>query len=582
MLIEKQIPANKMLLVTFTAKAAVEMKERMKQFPYITANMLNKLLIGTFHSIFLKMLVHHEPYAWQKDSLLSSDFIRMKMLKEIGKNFDLDEKDFAYDQALTQISWWKNHLLSPNDIVAKDLFTERAKLLYEGYENLKEQHHYFDFDDILIGCYTLLQERPNLLAKYQERFQYISIDEFQDINKVQYKIVRLLAKKYQNLCVVGDDDQSIYSFRGSDPHYILHFTKDYPTAKTIVLKTNYRSHHGIVSYAQEIIQKNRHRHQKKISAIVPNSHHPMIFYPYDEEQEATMITNDIKKVIESGIFPNEIAVLYRTSSNIRALFERFVQENIPFTIAKDEISFYERNVVKKVLAFFKLSLDPNDEKAMEEVTTALFLKRTVINDLKRIAILTNIPLVEALTKLPNLLDFQQEKLKKVVPLFKKIKTMEPKEAVTLVYEKMGLADYVKKNGNEGNMMDRGSDDFKDLLVAAKSHSTIESFLTHIKQIVHTHQKMKQTMVEKDQAIQLMTIHRSKGLEFDHVYIIGAVEGNLPHDYALDAHRNGNEAPLEEERRLMYVAVTRAKQVIKISVPTHYRNKRVIGSRFLPQ
>lgn len=582
MLSEKQIPVNRMLLVTFTAKAATEMKERMKIFPYITREQLNKLLIGTFHSIFLRMLTHHEPHKWQKEYLLHSDFTRMQMLKEIGKDFDLDEKDFAYDQALTQIGWWKNHLLLPEHIVSNDLFTERTKHLYEGYEQLKRKHHYYDFDDMLIGCYTLLKEHPKLLEKYQDRFQYIMIDEFQDINKVQYKIVQLLAKKYKNIFVVGDDDQSIYSFRGSDPSYILNFTKDYPNAKTIQLKTNYRSHHAIVSYAHEIIRKNRHRHNKKVTAIRQSEHFPVIFYPYDEEQEATMIINDIKETLESGVSPNEIAILYRTSNNIRALFERFVQEKIPFTLLQDGPSFYERNAVKKVLAFFKLSLNPDDEKAMEEITTALFLKRNTIQDLKMFSISQNITLVEALTKLTNIQDFQKEKIKKIVPLFKTIRKQTPKEAVMIINEKMGLADYLKKNGNEGNVMDRGSDDIKDLLVATQSFATIEEFLNHAEQMVEIYHHMKQSTNYSTQGVQLMTIHRSKGLEFEQVYVVGAVEGNIPHDYALEAMRNGDEAPLEEERRLMYVAVTRAKKVVKISVPTMYRGKRVIISRFLPQ
>lgn len=582
MLTEKQIPAKKMLLVTFTAKAAKEMRERMKRFPRLNEHVLNELLIGTFHSIFFKMLSFHQPKRWQKESLLSSDALKVQMLKQIGKQLELDENDFAYELALNQISWWKNNFIQPNDIIDTDEFTKQAKQLYAGYEQLKQKFQYFDFDDMLVGCYQMLCEYPALLNKYQERFQYISIDEFQDINKVQYEIIQMFAKKHKNLCVVGDDDQAIYSFRGSDPHYILNFSNDYQNATTVVLKNNYRSHHAIVSFAKSIIKKNRRRYEKNITAIRESGNYPLLFYPYDEEQEATMITNDIKKRLAAGVSPENIAILYRTQNNIRALFERFIEEKIPFSLALDGPSFYERNIVKKVLAFLQFSINPNDNNALEEVLTALFFKRETIQELMTLCILENISFNDALfnsTKVPN---FQKEKWLKIIPRFAELSKMNPKEAISFIYENMGLKQYVKKRENETTFAGHANNDIYDLLVLAQRFPTLESFVSHAKKMTAHYEKMKKQNHDLINAVQMMTIHRSKGLEFDHVYIIGAVEGNMPHEYALEALKKGDEAPLEEERRLMYVAVTRAKQTAKISVPTYYRSKRATISRFLPK
>ncbi|OLO35891.1 ATP-dependent DNA helicase Rep [Alkalihalophilus pseudofirmus] len=581
MMTEKQIPANRLLLVTFTAKAAREMKERMLQYPKLHPKDTRQLLVGTFHSIFYKILLHHDPNRWHQERLLKWEWQKEKIAKQIGRDLGLEEKEFAYDQALTQIGWWKNNLIVPEKVIPKDLFEERTLHIYKQYESIKANEQLFDFDDMLIGCYQFLAENSSLLEKYQERFSYISVDEFQDINLVQYKMVRMLAEPQNNLCVVGDDDQSIYSFRGSNPEYILNFKTDFATTKTVILAKNYRSVHSIVSAASHVISKNKHRYDKKLSALTNSSFMPLIFFPYDEELEATMIVEDMKKRISQGAKPSDFAILYRTNVSTRALFERLVHTSLPFIVEQEGDSFYQRKTVKKILAYMKLSINPNDTEAMGDLIGALFLKQEVLRDLKALSIIEDCSLVEALTKLTKLAPFQLKRLKTIVPLFTKIATLKPVEAIDFIEKEMGLTDYLKKQGNEGNTMDKGSDDVRDLRVAAQSHTSVIEFLDYVDHIIHKH---KEIVANKNrvtgEAIQLMTIHRSKGLEFNHVYVIGAVDGGIPHDYALDAWRDGDDEPIEEERRLMYVAMTRAKEALYLSVPSMRRGKKAVRSRFL--
>ncbi|WP_413379738.1 ATP-dependent helicase [Alkalihalobacillus sp. 1P02AB] len=579
MLTVKQISPKEMILVTFTAKAAKEMKARMEIYPNLSKQTLKQLMVGTFHSIFYKILLHHHPDRWHSSKLLKMDWQRDKLIKEAGREIDIDEKDFAYDQALTQISWWKNHLISPDQVKAADQWEEKVQYLYKRYEEKRIQEQMFDFDDMLIGCYELLKSDEHLRARYQQRFNYVSIDEFQDINKVQAEIMTMLTGKSNNLCVVGDDDQSIYGFRGSDPDYILSFQQNYQSAKKIILNENYRSNHSIVSVANKVIATNRKRFKKTLKAQHHIENYPTLFYPYDEEEEATIIVNNIKKRIEAGARPADFAILYRTNTHARALFERLIDSSLPFVIESDGESFYNRKTIRKILAYLRLAQNEDDMKAVPDMTSALFLKQNVVQDVKAYSITHDCTLVEAFSYVENLLPFQLKKLKALPKQFQTLKKMTPEKAIQYIESEMGLKDYIKKQGNEGNKMDRGSDDVRDLKVAARQHETISSFLEHVDHMIAKYKEIKSLPPSKE-AIQLMTIHRAKGLEYDHVYLLGTVEGNLPHDYALEAWREGNDNPLEEERRLMYVAITRAVQSLSISVPMMRRGKQAQRSRFV--
>ncbi|MGM0874660.1 MAG: UvrD-helicase domain-containing protein [Bacillota bacterium] len=580
MMEEKSIDPKSMMLVTFTAKAAREMHERLKTHTKLTSNQLSQLVIGTFHSIFYKMLIHNNREKWDGQHLLKWEWQKESYLKQACRELAIDEKDFPFDQAIQQIGYWKNTMKAPRDILPTDDWEETALSLYKYYEEQKQERGQFDFDDMLVKCYEMLRENPILLEAYQKRFLYFLIDEFQDINPVQYKLIKLLSNHTNNICGVGDDDQTIYSFRGSQPSFILDFKQEYPEATIITLTSNYRSDHHIVSSANEVISKNKQRLSKKMYAQFQTEQFPICFFPYDEEEEATLIVNDIKEKIEAGARPDEFAILYRTHTGGRAVFERFVQSSIPFVIEKEQSSFYERKIVRGVLAYLRLSVDSDDTSALTELIRALFLKQSVLNDVKALSILHDCSLVDALLFLNGLPTFQMAKLKKIIPRISSLKNQKPVAALQIIEKELGFTDYLKKQGNEGNAMDKGSDALNDLRVVARKFSTVVDFLQHTDHMTLTQKALKGRKNSSETGVQLMTIHRSKGLEFKHVYIVGAVDGSLPHDFSLESARKGNYEFLEEERRLLYVAMTRAKEHLLISAPNNRRGRKAAPSRFL--
>ncbi|MEH6994572.1 ATP-dependent helicase [Neobacillus drentensis] len=580
MLNVKKIDPRTIMLVTFTSKAASEMKNRLITYPQINKGQINNLVTGTFHSIFYRILMFHEGSNWSGERLLKKEWQRDKILKESGKEIDLSEKEFAYDLALQQIGFWKNSLLFPHEVKPLTDWEEKAAFLYKKYEEYKAQKGLFDFDDMLIGCYQLLSTSPSLLELYQNRFHYFLIDEFQDINKVQYELIKLLSGKHKNVCAVGDDDQAIYSFRGSDPSYLLEFEKDFPYAKLVSLEQNYRSSHEIVSAANEMIMKNKVRRFKKMKAQFESGTSPILFFPFDEEEEATMIVTDIQEKIVHGAKPSDFAILYRTNAGSRAVFERLASSNLPFKIDLDSEAFYERHIVKSVLSFLKISLDEDDNQALANILPALFLSQNALKDIKAESILKDCTYLEALSHLKTKHAFQEKKLKKAVQHIRSLKFASPFKSIEIIEKDLGFLDFLKKRGNESSQQDKGSDDLKDLKVAAKSFTSIQAFLSHAEHMSAMNKEIKNLSKHFPDAISLSTIHRAKGLEYKNVYIIGAVDGSLPHDYALEGSRNGDFAALEEERRLFYVAMTRAKHELLLSVPQNRRGKKANPSRFL--
>ena len=580
MLEEKKLNPSSIMLVTFTAKAAAEMKARLHHYPNISGRQIQQLVTGTFHSIFYRILSFHARERWDARNLLKRDWQREQMLKEAGRNLNLDEKEFSYDLALQKISYWKNNLEFPDTVKPEGDWEEKVAFLYKQYELNKQNHQLFDFDDMLIGCFQLFQEDSSLLDTYQNRFQYFLIDEFQDINKVQYELIKLLSAKSKNVCAVGDDDQSIYAFRGSDPSYLLEFERDFPNAKLVVLDQNYRSSHEIVSVANQIISQNKRRRAKSMAAQYSHTQTPVSFFPYDEEEEATMILTDILEKIANGKRPSDFAILFRTNTGSRAMFERLVSSSLPFKIDQDIESFYDRFIVKGMLAFLKLSLSEDDQNAIKTVLPALFIKQTVFQDIKAESILQDCSMLESLSHLKTAYAFQAKKLKKLIPILRGLSSLSPTVAIEMVEKELGFQDFVKKRGNEGNQLDKGSDDIRDLKVAAKNFSSVLDFLEHTDHMKAMNKEMKQISKQVQDAVTLSTIHRAKGLEYNTVYVLGTVDGSLPHDYSLESLRNGDSSALEEERRLLYVAVTRAMEALYLSIPERLRGKKANPSRFL--
>lgn len=580
MLHEKKIDPRSIMLVTFTAKAANEMKSRLHSYPGLSREQIQRLPAGTFHSLFYRILAFHHPEKWNGDKLLKMDWQKEHILKTRGRELKLDEKEFAYDIAIQQISYWKNSLTAPENVKPLSQWEEQVKELYKYYEHAKKEQGLFDFDDMLLGCYELFSENLSLLEMYQNRFQYFLIDEFQDINKVQYEVIKLLSAKSKNICAVGDDDQSIYSFRGSDPKYLRQFEKDFPNTEIVILNENYRSNHEIVQTANRIIEKNSLRRPKNMRAQLSTGKQPVLFFPFDEEEEATMIVTDIQEKIKKGYQPGDFAILFRTNTESRAVFERLSSSSLPFRIDNDLEPFYERFLVRGMLSFLRLSIDEDNQHAVRDILPALFVRQDILQDLKAESILRDRTLLECLSGIKTGYPFQERKLRRLVPIIRSLANSRPATAIEIVEKELGYNDFIRKRGNEGNKLDKGSDDIRNLKVAAKNFSTIREFIEHTDHMTAMNKEIKKSNKNRNDVISLSTIHRAKGLEYKTVYILGAVDGSIPHDYALEAWRNGDIEPLEEERRLLYVAITRAMEELYLSIPERRKGKKAHPSRFL--
>ncbi|MGG0755948.1 UvrD-helicase domain-containing protein [Brevibacillus laterosporus] len=585
---QMNIDPRSIMVVTFTTKAAGEIKRRlMKSLP---SHQSSALIAGTFHSLFYRMLLFHQPERWDQQRLLKQEWQKRKFLRETGAIAQMENpivKESDFEAVMSIISRWKNEYITPSDaqLLSVDSSEEKqAQELYPLYEKLKKQHGWFDFDDMLIGCYEMLKDDPHILSLYQGRIRYIMIDEFQDINRVQYETVKLLASHENNLCVIGDDDQSIYGFRGSDPRYILGFTADYPNAKTISLEVNYRSRSSIVGLGYSLIGNNRTRWKKELKSFHQEEGSCYLFQPVDEEEQASRIVDEIKLRLQNGAQPHQFALLFRTYESTRPLLERLSEADIPFSFTREDEPFYSKQVIRWALGYLRLVVDRENESALREILPTLYLSPTVWNDIRSQSILNNCSQLTVLPELTHLKTFQRAQMRKVVDTLSSLHNATPAHALETIYEDLKLRDYVKKRDKDRPERDqeRSTDELRQLLVSAKRHASIRDFIMYIDEMVKKEAEWRKQPQNNNNAVQMLSIHRAKGLEFDTVFLVDVVEGAIPHDFAMDQARQGNKDAIEEERRLMYVAVTRARHDLFIGVPTERFGRKTRMSRFVSE
>ncbi|MCR8940023.1 ATP-dependent helicase [Brevibacillus laterosporus] len=585
---QMNIDPRSIMVVTFTTKAAGEIKRRlMKSLP---SHQSSALIAGTFHSLFYRMLLFHQPERWDQQRLLKQEWQKRKFLRETGAIAQMENpivKESDFEAVMSIISRWKNEYITPSDaqLLSVDSSEEKqAQELYPLYEKLKKQHGWFDFDDMLIGCYEMLKDDPHILSLYQGRIRYIMIDEFQDINRVQYETVKLLASPENNLCVIGDDDQSIYGFRGSDPRYILGFTADYPNAKTISLEVNYRSRSSIVGLGYSLIGNNRTRWKKELKSFHQEEGSCYLFQPADEEEQASRIVDEMKLRLQNGAQPHQFALLFRTYESTRPLLERLSEADIPFSFTREDEPFYSKQVVRWALGYLRLVVDRENESALREILPTLYLSPTVWNDIRSQSILNNCSQLTVLPELTHLKTFQRAQIRKVVDTLSSLHNATPAHALETIYEDLKLRDYVKKRDKDRPERDqeRSTDELRQLLVSAKRHASIRDFIMYIDEMVKKEAEWRKQPQNNNNSVQMLSIHRAKGLEFDTVFLVDVVEGAIPHDFAMDQARQGNKDAIEEERRLMYVAVTRARHDLFIGVPTERFGRKTRMSRFVSE
>lgn len=536
------------LAITFTNKAAKEMKDRVIN---MLGSMSKNIQISTFHSFGVTILRENCDKLGYKENftILDSDDV-LTVIKKILKDLNLDPKEYNPKAIRNRISGAKNGILSPREYerFANTDFEEKVTLVYERYEKKLKSNNSVDFDDLLLLPINLFRMYPDVLKKYQERFQYILIDEYQDTNEAQYLLVKMLSAKYKNICVVGDESQSIYSFRGSNYRNILNFERDYKNCKTVLLEQNYRSTSNILNAANDVIKNNKERKDKNLWTENGNGEKIIYHRSLDEKDEAYYVMSEIKKLIDSGVSRDKIAVLYRTNAQSRTMEEALLRENIPYKVI-GSFYFYNRKEIKDLISYLKLIYNPSDDISLTRVinTPKRGIGDKTIADLTEKANLYNISLFEAIDSGKPL------EFKKIIEeLIKEKDNLSLTELVDLVLNKSGMKDeLVKEKTIESEIRLENLEEFKSITRNFEEKNgivSLEEFLIDISLVADMNEHKDDVDV-----VTLMTVHSAKGLEFDYVFIIGLEEGIFPHNNSL---MSGNE--IEEERRLCYVAITRAK------------------------
>ncbi|MNJ90355.1 ATP-dependent DNA helicase PcrA [compost metagenome] len=574
---EHQVDPSNILLTTFSKKAAIEIQERMKKL--VNKRVLDDIVISTFHSIGHRILKFeykkmNDPMyaALEKDPIMGKPqkWMIEGIMKEL--NYPTNGQDvLTASEAIRVISLAKNELLDVGRFSVECIEEKDFKIaeIYRIYEEKKKELKVIDFDDMLLLFYKLLKENPMILKKYQNKFKYIMIDEAQDNNFAQYQIMKLLAETNKNLFLVGDDDQSMYRFRGARPEEFVEFHKSYENVTIIRLEQNYRSLPAILEVANKLIEKNKIRLIKKLISIfasTPKSEEVKYYSVLNEEQEAEQVA---KRIIEShanGVSYKQCAVLFRTSSQTRALEDHFIKNSIPYVIYGG-MSFYDRAEVKDIIAYMNLAVNPHDNASFERVvnTPSRYLGKAFIDKLKQEGKKRNCSLYDAM-KTVGLTSYQHRNGMEYHKLITSLNTEFNKgqiSTVQLIKNIRNLTLYDEMLKKEAKEEDNNVLENLDAFEASSvKYSSATDFLKFIKILT-------ESKLENADAVQMMTIHKSKGLEFPHVSIVGFSNNLMPHRYALESQ---DPMAIEEERRLAYVAITRAQNQVDIYSPAEYNGK----------
>jgi len=588
----RNINPKNILLVTFSKKAAEEMRDRIARLPGLNENIAATIQARTFHSFFLKIIRKHGV----TQDILSETRYKHIVLKRILREMGLQD-EYPPETLLSLLSSYKMQMVNVDSLPETTDEEKELKQIFDAYEKWKTANNKIDFDDVLLFAYNMLRQKPSLLAALQKRFLYIMVDEFQDTNMVQYELIKMITEPHRNLMIVGDDDQTIYSFNGARNEFILNFDKLYPDAKTITLDINYRSASSIVGLGNEVIRHNKRRKKKTLKAKRQSQTQPQYIRPKNTDDEAEIITKYILRQVKQGKRSfGDFAILYRTASNSRAIIEQFVIDDVPFVDYGSEESFYEHWLVKPLVDHIHLALHTQDFKAVEGILPTLYINREqgmeFILDQEKVQ-KKKWPLIH-LMSFPDIKDFQKEKLMERLKLIKSLRPMKPVDAIQLMRREF-YDQYLETN--KRNKLTHHKEILRETLdeleSSAKRFASIEEFVSFIGEVAEKRKAMDRRHHDNgnDDKVSLMTIHKSKGLEFPVVCLIGASEGNMPHRSIFDAEKMNDVftthagrdkiiAAMEEERRLAYVAVTRAKDDLVISSPAYHRGKKTAVSRFI--
>lgn len=546
-LINNGVSPYNILAITFTNKAAREMRERVYNSIEEEAN---KIFIGTFHSLGLKIVRENASVIGYSNNvtILDRDDVNT-LIKRFMKELNLDTEHYPVKSILNKISFAKNEGLSPEefDKFAKAPLDMAACKVYKMYESALKRSNSVDFDDLLILPLRIFKKDKSVLEKYQEHFKYILVDEYQDTNMVQYDMCKLLASKYRNLFVVGDMDQSIYSFRFANYMNVINFEKDNKDAKVIVLDENYRSTNNILNAANDVIKNNKERKEKNLWSSKGDGDKIKYIRCDNEQEEASTVVRLTKELLDKGEKPSEIAVLYRTNGQSRVFEEAFLKENIPFKIVGSYF-FYNRKEIKDLISYMHLIYNNNDDASLERVINVprRGIGSKTIERLRSEASISDKSMFEVVSSGKEL-GFKNL----IIDLTNESKNTDLVGLVDVILDKTGIRkELEEKNDLESEIRLENLNEFKSIALAfqEKGIFSLEEFLENISLVSD-----KNEYKEVDDGINLMTLHSAKGLEFNDVFLVGMEEGIFPHNRSFES-----ESELEEERRLCYVGITRAK------------------------
>lgn len=547
---EKNIDPNNILAITFTNKAAKEMKERIFK---LEGNSAFYIQISTFHSFGLKILKENcELLGYEKNFTILDSDDSLSIIKKIMKELNIDANKYNPKAIKNVILNNKNEIIDPEkySLYVNTDFDEIALEVYRKYEKSLKINNAVDFDDLLILPLKLFNNNPGVLQKYQEKYKYVFIDEYQDTNEPQYILSKMISAKYKNITVVGDADQAIFTWRGANYKNILNFEKDYKDAKVVLLEENYRSTKTILNAANNVIKNNKVRKEKNLWTQNEEGSKITYYKAFDEKDESNYVVNEIKKLIEKGVNPKDICVLYRANAQSRTVEEAFLTSNISYNIV-GSYAFYNRKEIKDLIAYLKLIYNNKDDVSLLRVIN--YPKRGIGNKaIENLAIKSNV-----LDKsLYEVIDSGKElDFKNMIEEIKKEEShLTLTELIDMVLDKSGMKKSLEDEKSiEADIRLENLEEFKSIAKAMEINEGIVSLEELLDKLALVSDVSEQKNDNEDK-VTLMTMHAVKGLEYDYVFIVGVEEGLFPHSNSLESNDE-----LEEERRLCYVAITRAKK-----------------------
>ena len=558
---------QEILALTFSKAAAEEMKSRFENL-----NGASGVSFGTFHSIFFRIL--RSRYGWNVEQIFQEEERRSILRNSIeAEKWDIPDLEEYISQFFSQLSLMNSELEQPNRFTPVGMPVEEFRKLYRAYEGYKERHEKLDFDDMLTQCYQLLREDAAVREYWQRKYKFILVDEFQDVNQAQFACLQILAERHQNLFVVGDDDQSIYAFRGARPDFLLHFPTLYPAAKKVTLNTNYRSTERIVNLAERVIGNNEVRFVKNMKGIGEAGDKVTFFLAEDAAKEAAHIAEKIGRLLDEGMPLTEIAVIYRTNLQGGAFARELYKRGIPYDLRDNSGNVYEHWVAKDLLAYLLLAENEESDSALRRILNKP--KRYIGKDLLAEAETMPYTLLRSFFVCPSLKGWQEENLENLRIDLNQIRKRTPYDAVKYIRKVIGYDEYLEEFAAYRRTSAQVLQEIADeIMETAKDCADVRSFREQLERLSLQMKEQSRKKGQKRNGVALMTMHGAKGLEFRAVFLPSLVEGIVPHEKGMDT--------VAEERRLFYVAMTRASEKLCLSAILQRYEKERKPSRFLAE